>query len=50
VALSNDKDFASAEATAELGGSAKPFEKGLNQNFRTGFATKSLKYINFETR
>ena len=34
VALSNDKEFRSLRrATAELGGSAKPFEKGLSENF-----------------
>ncbi|MBR3879154.1 MAG: hypothetical protein IKJ24_03415, partial [Clostridia bacterium] len=35
VALSNDKGFRSLRrATAELGGSAKPFEKGLSENFK----------------
>ena len=35
VALSNDKEFRSLRrATAVLGGSAKPFEKGLSENFK----------------
>ena len=35
VALSNDKEFRPLRrATAALGGSAKPFEKGLSENFQ----------------
>ena len=37
VALSNDKEFRSLRrATAALGGSAKPFEKGLSENYSIG--------------